>query len=176
MSHWKSHGLKHFLLQRPPTRWCFHLRSWTSNWAHMFTLLANFFQGNFWGCFHSCKRWRQGSRLWFEKYVLLDFAISLLLRQAVPYWLTIHTSYSNYFWYPNLPDSVLKNPWTFSFLLAPLHWSSIFPTSREHRNVVQLCTSFSGSQCIGYTQNKIPGNAQMLNSTLLPDQNLFNIF
>ena len=31
--------------------------------------------------------------------------------------------------------------WSFSFLLGPLYWSSIFPTSREHRNVVQLWTA-----------------------------------
>jgi len=30
--------------------------------------------------------------------------------------------------------------WSFPFILGPLHWSSICPTSREHRNIVQLCT------------------------------------
>ena len=30
--------------------------------------------------------------------------------------------------------------WSFSFTLGPLHWSSIFITSREQRNIVQLCT------------------------------------
>ena len=30
--------------------------------------------------------------------------------------------------------------WSFSFILGPLHWSSIFLTSREQRNIVQLCT------------------------------------
>ena len=33
--------------------------------------------------------------------------------------------------------------WSFPFILGPLHWSSIFPTSREHRNKVQLCTRSS---------------------------------
>ena len=28
-----------------------------------------------------------------------------------------------------------------SFVLGPLHWSSIFPTTREHKNIVQLCTT-----------------------------------
>ena len=31
--------------------------------------------------------------------------------------------------------------WSFTFILGPLHWSSIFLTSREQRNIVQLCTS-----------------------------------
>ena len=30
---------------------------------------------------------------------------------------------------------------SFPFILGPLHWSSIFPTSREHRNIVQLWTT-----------------------------------
>ena len=33
--------------------------------------------------------------------------------------------------------------WSFPFILGPLHWSSIFPTSREHRNIVQLCTNLN---------------------------------
>ena len=35
--------------------------------------------------------------------------------------------------------------WSFSFILGPLHWSSVssvFPTSREYRNIVQWCTVF----------------------------------
>ena len=28
-----------------------------------------------------------------------------------------------------------------SFILGPLHWSSIFPTRKEHKNIVQLCTT-----------------------------------
>ena len=36
--------------------------------------------------------------------------------------------------------------WSFVFSLGPLHWSSICPTSREHRNIVQLCTSFSSAK------------------------------
>ena len=28
-----------------------------------------------------------------------------------------------------------------SFILGPLHWSSIFPKTREHKNIVQLCTT-----------------------------------
>ena len=31
--------------------------------------------------------------------------------------------------------------WSFSFILGPLHWSSIFLTSSEQRNIVQLCTN-----------------------------------
>ena len=31
--------------------------------------------------------------------------------------------------------------WSFSFIPGPLHWSSIFLTSRGKRNIVQLCTS-----------------------------------
>ena len=31
--------------------------------------------------------------------------------------------------------------WPFFFILGLLHWSSIFPPSREHRNIVQLCTN-----------------------------------
>ena len=31
--------------------------------------------------------------------------------------------------------------WSFSFILGPLHWSSIFLTSRGKRNIVQLCTN-----------------------------------
>ena len=32
--------------------------------------------------------------------------------------------------------------WSFLFILGTLHWSSIFPTSREHKNIEQLCTSW----------------------------------
>ena len=31
--------------------------------------------------------------------------------------------------------------WSFSFILGHLHQSSIFPTSRRNRNIVQLCTN-----------------------------------
>ena len=34
------------------------------------------------------------------------------------------------------------NRWSFSVILTPLHWSPIFPTSREHKNIEQLCTSW----------------------------------
>ena len=33
--------------------------------------------------------------------------------------------------------------WSFSFILGPLHWSSIFLTSSEQRNIVQLCTKWA---------------------------------
>ena len=29
--------------------------------------------------------------------------------------------------------------WSFSYIMGHLQWSSIFPTSREHRNILQLC-------------------------------------
>ena len=29
--------------------------------------------------------------------------------------------------------------WFFSYIMGHLQWSSIFPTSREHRNILQLC-------------------------------------
>ena len=38
---------------------------------------------------------------------------------------------------------LVSNPvrWSLSFILGPLLWSSIFPTSREQRIIVQLCTN-----------------------------------
>ena len=43
--------------------------------------------------------------------------------------------------------SVVSYPtrWSFSLILGPLHWSSIFLTSKGKRNIVQLCTNFSAS-------------------------------
>ena len=46
------------------------------------------------------------------------------------------------------PTSVkLSDParWSVSIILGPLHWSSIFPTSRGHRKKVYLCTSTTSS-------------------------------
>ena len=39
-----------------------------------------------------------------------------------------------------VPGTYYQARRSFSSLLGPLHWSSIFPTPREHRNIVQLCT------------------------------------
>ena len=41
--------------------------------------------------------------------------------------------------------SLVSHPtrWSFSFILGPLHCLIIFPTSREHRNIVQSCTIMS---------------------------------
>ena len=38
--------------------------------------------------------------------------------------------------------------WSFSFILGPLHWSCIFPTSREQRNIVQLWTNSNGDRAL----------------------------
>ena len=39
-------------------------------------------------------------------------------------------------------NCIVRNPsrWSFSFIVGPLHLSSIFPTSKEHRSRVQLYT------------------------------------
>ena len=45
-------------------------------------------------------------------------------------------------------EKVVSYPakWSLSFILGPLHWSSIFPTSREQRNIVQLYTNFESAK------------------------------
>ena len=47
----------------------------------------------------------------------------------------------------NVNFNVVRYParWPFPSTLGPLHWSSIFPTSREHRNIVHLCTTKEGT-------------------------------
>ena len=37
------------------------------------------------------------------------------------------------------------NRWSFSVILTPLHWSPIFPTSKEQRNKVKLCSTICAS-------------------------------
>ena len=46
--------------------------------------------------------------------------------------------------------NVVSHPtrWSFSFILRPLHWSSLFPTSREQRNMVQLWTNSNGDRAL----------------------------
>ena len=61
---------------------------------------------------------------------------------------------------------LVSNPtrWSLSFILGPLHWSSVssvFPTSREHRNIVQWCTNI-------YPNSLFPDTLKVKQNGVLP--------
>ena len=47
------------------------------------------------------------------------------------------------------------NRWSFSSILGPLHLSSLFLTSREHKNIVQLCTISDLNQTLGSSHHLV---------------------
>ena len=57
--------------------------------------------------------------------------------------------------------------WSFSFILGPLHCLIIFPTSREHRNIVQSCTIMS-HEVDGHFQKKV--QKDLLRQNILSSQ------
>ena len=65
--------------------------------------------------------------------------------------------------------------WSFSFILGPLHWSSIFLTSRGKRNIVQLCTNTGPKQVlitwhIMFPRDLVDENAWMLGTKFYANQ------
>ena len=72
-----------------------------------------------------------------------------------------------------IPTALVRFPlvsyptrWSFSFILGPLHWSSIFLTSREQRNIVQLCTTLSYAKPTYAQQTTLQRQAKWLKHSL----------